>query len=440
MLFDRRRSRIRDLHRSASPVVTATVVAAVLRLAYVLVYPQIEPLCPDCGMYDRVAVNFTAGRGFVYDGAEAERLGVAGPVVAFGPVYPAFLTAIYQTVGYHFTAVRVAQAIVGALLIPMMWPLATAAFGPVAARFGAWLIVLSPPLIVYSGMLLTEILSTGFLVCAIWLLSVATTQQTRGAWVAGGVAAALLILIRQEMLLVVAAMIIIAVWKARPSLRATHLVAYVLTIAVCVGAWTFRNYVVFGRLILVTTKGGEQLWEAAKGWTEWRFDDPDYQRLVRGRDPVERDSILRRDAVRLIAQAPGHYLALSLKRVPELWISSHTSYVRGLPDSFPTYWSRGQYGRVFLKLAFLGIQLTLLALAAWGAGSAWRAAGGLPFAGWVIALPIVAITLVHFFSFSTPRYQIPALPFVLAFAGVALARAAGPLARVRGERPVSRVA
>lgn len=399
----------------------ATLVAVIFRLVYVFAYPQVEPLCPDCGMYDRVAVNLVAGNGLVYDGPEATELGVAGPVITFGPVYPAFLAVFYWIAGHDATAVRAAQALLGGLLVPMMWRLGQLAFGDRAASIGAWLVALSIPLAVYSGMLLTEALSTLLLVCAIWLFAEATARRSTAWFVTSGAISGLLILLREEMLAVAAVVLFVALWKARP----VHLAAYALTVVVCVGVWTTRNYVVFHAPILVTAKAGEQLWITAKGWSEWQFNDPGYRSMVEGHNVIERDTILRNDALRMIAAQPLRYLTMSVRRVPELWVSSHTSYIYGLTESFGAYRARGATGRVGVKLVLLGVQIVLLALAVWGAAHLVRTAQ-MSYPAWLAAAPIVVVTVIHFFLFATPRYQIPALPFVLAFAGVAISRVVGP--------------
>ena len=392
---------------------------------YVFAYPQIEPLCPDCGMYDRVAVNLVEGKGLIYDGAEATELGVAGPVITFGPVYPAFLAAFYAVAGHDSTTVRAAQALLGGLLVPLIWRLGQLAFGDRAAGISAWLVALSIPLTVYSGMLLTEALSTLLVVCAIWLFAEATARRSTAWFIGCGAISGLLILLREEMIAVAAAVVLVAFWKARPALRPRHLAAYALSAAVCVGVWTTRNIVVFHAPILVTTKAGEQLWITAKGWSEWQFNDPDYTGLVEGHTLIERDRILREDALRIIAAEPLRYLVQSVKRVPELWVSSHTSYIHGFTESFGAYRARGATGRVIAKLALLGVQCLLLALAIWAAAHLART-GGMSYAAWLAATPVILVTVIHFFLFATPRYQIPALPFVLAFASVAISRVVGP--------------
>jgi len=426
--------------RSARPRPTtwrhAYAIAAIafaIRVAYILVYPQVGPLCPDCGVYDRVASNLVNGKGLI-DGTSS---GVAGPSavpeVGIGPVYSTFLAGVYWVAGHRFVAVRVAQAVLGALIVPVMWRISAMAFGPAAARVCAWLVAVSPPLIAYTGMLLTENLSVALLVCSVWLLLVAVNRQRTGWFLVGGVLMGSLILLREEMSLLLPAFVIVAAWKGRPRPSPAQILAYILAAALCVGAWTVRNYVIFHKPILVSAHGGETLWISAKGWSEWHFDDPAFQDLVRGHDYVGRNDVLRQDAIRMISDAPARYLALCVQRIPELWISSHTIYVRGLSDRYRSHWQRGAYGRLAVKVALLMFQVVMLGLAVCGLAVAF---GSLPLAGWLMALPIGIVTIVHFFLFSTPRYQIPVLPFVLAFAAVALAPALQGRALPR-LRPVS---
>ena len=408
-------------------------IACAIRVAYVLAYPQVGPLCPDCGVYDRVASNFVNGKGLV-DGTSSGAAGApAVPEVGIGPVYSTFLAGVYWVAGHRFVAVRMAQAVVGALMVPVMWQISAMAFGSAAARVCAWLVAVSPPLVTYTGMLLTENLSVALLVCSVWLLLVAVNRQRTGWFLAGGVLLGSLILLREEMSLLLPAFGIVAVWKGRPRPSPAQILAYVLAAALCVGVWTVRNYVIFHQPILVSAHGGETLWISAKGWSEWHFDDPAFQDLVRGRDYIARNEVLQHDAIRMIADAPARYLALCLKRIPELWVSSHTSYVRGLSDRYQSHWQRGAYGRLAVKVALLTFNVVMLGLAVRGLVMAF---GLLPFAGWLMALPIGIVTIVHFFLFSTPRYQIPVLPFVLAFAAVALARALQGRALPRLGRPV----
>jgi 4-amino-4-deoxy-L-arabinose transferase-like glycosyltransferase len=405
---------------------TATIVACIVRLAFVAAYPQFGA-CPDCQVYDRLATNLLAGKGLVGGTSDDPMFahigdGASAPEVGFGPVYPAFLAAIYATVGHSIPAVRVAQAFLGALIVPLAWLLTTAAFGSAAGIVCAWLVALSPPLIMYTGMVLTENLSVALLLASMTLLLGAARRGTPLSFVPAGVALGALILLREEMILLLPAFAGLVWWKARPRPAWPGLAAFAIATLVCVGAWTVRNYVLFHQPILISVHGGEQLWISAKGWSEWHFDDPELRRLVDGRSYVERNAAMQRDAIRIIMASPGQFLVYCVQRMPMLWISSHTTYIRGLTESFRMFLDQGEYARVMVKAALFAVQLLILLLAVLGAWHARRAAQS-SLAAWMLAMPIAAVTAVHFVIFATPRYQIPALPFVMAFAALAVTRA-----------------
>ncbi|MBI3493686.1 MAG: glycosyltransferase family 39 protein [Acidobacteria bacterium] len=403
----------------------AALVACLLRLAYVLWYPQ-YPLCPDCQVYDRLATNIVSGVGLVGGTSDDPVFavidqGAQTPEVGFGPVYPAFLAAIYSTVGHRIGAVRIVQVVLGALIVPLAWHVAASAFGNPTGVVCAWLVAVSPPLVTYTGMLLTENLTIACLLVSTSLFIGAVRSGTRWSFACAGVALGTLILLREEMILLLPAFAGVAWWRGRPRPSSARLAAFVLAALVCVGIWTVRNYVALGRPILISVHGGEQLWISAKGWSEWHFDDPDLRRLATGRSYVERNAAMQRDALRIIAASPARYLMFCFQRLPMLWVSSHTTYIRGLTESFGSYFLRGAYVRLAAKTCLFGIHLALLLMGAWGAFLARRASAS-PMAAWMLAAPILAITAVHFILFATPRYQVPVLPFVLAFSALAVTR------------------
>ena len=402
------------------------VVAVAIRLLYVGWYPQVAILCPDCEVYDRVAGNIISGRGLV-GGTSADpsfgRIpnGATAPEVGIGPVYPVFLQSVYAITGHRLGAVRIVQAVLGAFIVPLMWHITGRTFGPWAGRLCGWLVACSPPLIAYTGIVLTENLSVMLLVLTVWLFLSALDRRSAWRFAFSGATLGILILLREEILVLLPALALLAAWKEHPRPAARHLAAYVMATVLIVGAYSVRNYLTFGKPIVVTAHGGETLWISVKGWSEWHFDDPELRRLTSGLDYVQRNEALQRDAWRMIGAAPGHYLWLSLKRVPVLWISSHTTYMHGLSDRYAVYFASGSYRALAAKVALLAVHVTMLGLAMAGGWIAFTTTSP-PIAIWVLATPIAAITLVHFFLFSAPRYQIPVLPFVLAFAALALSR------------------
>jgi hypothetical protein len=131
---------------------------------------------------------------------------------------------------------------------------------------------------------------------------------------------------------------------------------------------------------------------------------------------------MRAAAVREIRAHPLRFLATRLAQFPELWLTSHTGNVRGVSDSFGTYWSRGAFGRVLVKSVLLILNTGLIAA---GLYAMARALLRHPTpAITLVASPIAVVAGVHLMLFATARYQVPMMPFILAFAATLTAPAA----------------
>jgi hypothetical protein len=179
--------------------------------------------------------------------------------------------------------------------------------------------------------------------------------------------------------------------------------------------WTIRNYRLFHRVILVSAHDGDTLWISVKGWREWRFGDPELQALVRGLDYLEESDALKQAALREIADHPLRVAWTRLSRFPDFWLTGHTSNIAGVTDSVQTYWRRGAYGPVAVKAVLLALNLSLIGLGLIGGVRAVTSAALSRPDVLLLATPIVCIAAVHLVLFAAPRYQIPMMPFVLAF-------------------------
>lgn len=394
--------------------------ALAVRLGYVLVYPQVAPVYGDDRMYDEVGWNLTRGRGFVGGFAAAVAQSPEAPEVGIGPTYPAFLALVYRVAGHDLRAVRVVQAILSAGLVLILFAPARRAFGQPAARIAAVLVALYPPFVIYSGMLLTETLFAFSLAFIVRVVSWAARSAAAWPWGVAGLLAGVVVLLRQETLVVIAVFAAV-VWWFRGRRMVGRLVAFGLITVLTIGVWTVRNYVVFGEIILVSAHGGDILWISTRDWTEWHYDDLELKSLVQGLSYVEQNNVLRREGLRNIVNDPLGYLALCFRRLPHFWISSHTSYLVGFTQPFLAYWEQGALGRLAVKLALLALNVALLTLAVWGIAVSFRAPSSWTETAVLFLVPVVVIALVHFFLFAAPRYQMPAMTFLLHFAAVPLA-------------------
>jgi len=393
--------------------------ALVLRLAFLAASSRSDSRCEDCKFYDEVGWNVASGRGFV-GGFASETfagpspLGADAPEAGMGPVYPLFVAAIFRTAGHSPSAVYLAQAFVGAATVLLVFNIGLS-FGRRPAIAAALITAAAPALIEYTALLLTETLFAFVLSLTVWLMIRAAHTARVASGAAAGLSLGVCALLRSECLVLIP-LFPIVLWRCAPVRRLQIAVTMTALACATVGIWTVRNQRVFHEPIIVSAASGEILWIATQGWREWRFDDPELHRLVGGQDYVGQNRILGRVAIENIRQDPMRYLRYCLRRIPEFWISSHTSYVDGLNERFSAYARRGAYGRVMVKSVLLALDVAVLALAAAGIVNQRR----IPDA-WFILTPIVAIAVVHVFLYASPRYQVPILPLLFVFAGVTIA-------------------
>lgn len=414
-------------------LVAVLALALLLRVAFVLLYPQVPPVIGDDRMYDQVGWSLATGGGFSGGFATEDRdrpgrpapLDLPGsPEASIGPVYPAFLATVYWIFGHEFWAARIAQACLSCFSIVFLYRLAVDSVGRAAARISAVLVASYPALIFYSGMLLTETLALSFLVLLVWAVYRAVHTESSRWWVAAGSVAGITVLLRAEVIVLIPFLAGAGAWLAPSRVRLQQLAIFGLVTMLIVGVWTTRNYVTFERFILVSAHGGDTIWLSTMGWTEWNYDDPELIALTEGLDYLEQDRVLGQEGIRNIIADPLGYLGTSVARLPHFWITSHTSYFVGFTEPLGVYYTRGEFGRLAVKLLLLGINLTTVVLGAVGVFLTFRPRRP----AWPAALalvPIAGIGAVHFFLFAAPRYQVPILPFVLMFAAVAVLRVRG---------------
>ena len=401
------------------------LVAALLRLVFVLWYPQVPADIGDDRTYDQVALNLVAGKGFSggLSSGQWERTGQPAPLdvpgdpeIGFGPVYPAFLAGIYLLIGHLPVGVRVLQALLSAFTIVIMFRLARDAYDARVARLTAIAMMAFPAFIVYSGMLLTETLVVFWLALLVWSVMHAARVASTSAWMLAGVIAGVAVLLRQELILVFPVLMIATIWKARQKPRWRYVTLFIVIAMMTIGVWTVRNYVVFKQVILVAAHGGDTLWLSTTGWSEWHYDDEELKALTEGLDFLEQNKVFRQEGIRRILEDPIGYAALCFRRIPMFWITSHTSYLVGFEQGLGTYYARAEYGRLLIKLLFLAVNVGAIFLASFGVASVLRQ--HLPWPKVLLLVPIGVIAIVHFFLFAAPRYQVPIMPFVLVFAAV----------------------
>jgi 4-amino-4-deoxy-L-arabinose transferase-like glycosyltransferase len=319
------------------------VVALLPRLFVALAWSR-EPVW-DGHYYHFGAERIAAGLGYSDD------IVVAGvrlwhPWAHYPVGYSALLAGAYRLFGTGLTVAPVVNAIIGALLAVVVHRLALRGLTVNRARIAAGLVALHPGLIVYSAVLMTEILA------ALLVLSGAFIALRRVRWstaVLAGVAFGLGTLVRPSVLAVAP---LVALIFPLPRLTALAKAAVITVVALAtVLPWSLRNCRVMDGCALVSTNGGWNLAIGALTQTG-RFTTlhaSDGCPVVTGQ--VQQDRCWAEVGRDVILRNPGHFLAMIPRKMAETY--NHESFaIEYLREADPASWteSRRVAGRALLTI------------------------------------------------------------------------------------------
>lgn len=385
----------------------------------------------DAIIYVGIARHIVEGRGFSWGTEQSHQ-----PTAHGNFVYPVFLAALFKLFGIRFLPVLIVQSLLDTITCWLVFLMALRLSG---SRFGASLAALLyasyPPFIISSAWLYTETLTILLLTPSIYLSWLSFRGRTWYA-VAAGALMGLVVLIRPAML-VFPAFAALGYWLARRDSGdwAGKAAAYVLVCYVVVSPWTLRNYLVFGRFIPVSTHGGQTFYAGTGPADGLCLADALCPLVVRGTvrqippDAVEvspqtyrkmmdlrrrllavgeadRDILYRKAGLREIAEHPGRYALLAVRKFFILWFN----VARDLPPGSPP---GGLLSQIRARPVY---NLLLIVLAVLGAARGCVDRG---FSRLVLLLAVYT-SLVTMVAFSVVRYSYPVFPFIIVLASAFL--------------------
>jgi len=314
------------------------------------------------------------------------------------PLYLYFVGA-FSTLFGTLAAVKYAQCVVGAFLVPALGLLGRGTFGERTALVAAGIAAFYPELVWFASHFWAETVFTVLLWWAMERLAAADGRGGAKAALLSGLLWGLAILTRETVLYFLPLAALWLAWRrAGGARRAGMLLA---AAALVVLPWTLRNWRVFDAFVPVSTSGALNLWQGNTRLSRQQVYEEYW--AVRGR--IEKYEHARRRAIEAI-----------LERQP-LWI------VEKLRDEMPAFWAvhgqplvhleRGAYGVVARPLALLAVAVVLLpylaVLVLFVAGLAALPQGRAP----VLLLAFLLFyVLLHVAAHGYPRYRLPAMPAV----------------------------
>jgi hypothetical protein len=355
----------------------ALFVIALLPRLYVAIAWAREPVW-DGHYYDFGARRIAAGLGYSDDIIVSGRA-VWHPWCHYPVGYSGFLGVVYRIFGAGQSVAPIANAITGALLAVFVHRLARYATSPNRARIAGLLTALSPGLIVYAALLMTEPLAALGIITAALLFARdhSAGRSIRGALLAG-VAFGLTALVRPQSLLCIPGLALIALTiprnykpiaapppaqtsRPRAIARAALLSALALAASLAVIApWTLRNCRVMDGCALISTNGGWNLAIGAFPRATGRFETlraSDGCPIVTGQ--VAQDRCWRDEGIRWITADPGRWIRLIPQKLSHTF--DHESFPMGyLGEANPAAWppERRALGRSILTIAHAALLVT----------------------------------------------------------------------------------
>ncbi|MCU0685234.1 MAG: glycosyltransferase family 39 protein [Polyangiaceae bacterium] len=342
--------------RSNDALFTAALFAlALLPRLYVALAWAREPVW-DGHYYDFGARRIAAGFGYSDDV-------VVGGVSRWHPWchypvgYSAFLGLIYRFFSDGPRAAPVANAVVGALVAVVAHRLARHAMSPARARLAGLLVALSPELIAYAALLMTEPLASLGPLAAAWVAVATRRRRPLLGALAAGALVGLTTLVRPQTVLVAPALGLIALdgnafrttWRRALGVAAVGTAACLAVVA----PWTVRNCRVMDGCAFVSTNAGWNLAIGAFPRATGRFE------TLRGSDgcpvvtgQVQQDRCWGALGLAYIRSDTRRWLGLVPEKLSQTF--DHASFPLGyLGEADPTRWTedRKRLGRDWLTRA-----------------------------------------------------------------------------------------
>ena len=351
------------------------------------------------------------------------------------PGFPAIIAGGIKLFGEHLLPIRILLAGVGTLGCLFIYLLSAELFDRRIGLWAAALTALSPPMIVFSVLLLSEIPFATTIAFSLWLLARLARSNTRVAGfqtptstnnntvatndeagccfvesfcksichngysiaLIAGLGAGVATLVRPTWLLIAPGFSLLFMLLARDRGRAIVQSLLLLSgLALALAPWTARNYRVTGHVIPTTLWVGASMYDGlnpeADGGSNMQFVERDG--IYKTHTEYDADRYYREAAGKFARENPGRTVQLGLLKLWRFW--------NPLPNA-------EQFSNWYITLALAGTFLPALVLALVGL---WRVRH-LPWC-WLIPLaPILYFSLVHMVFVGSIRYRLPAEPPLL---------------------------
>jgi 4-amino-4-deoxy-L-arabinose transferase-like glycosyltransferase len=281
----------------------------------------------DASYYSHYAWNLAQGKGL--SGPEPGREGDA-PSALIPPGLPAFYAAIYVVFGKNYAVVRLAQCLLSAVTVILIFALAKAILNERAAWVAATALAFYPVAIYYSDEMLSETLYTFFLLLSFWLCIVwfAPRPTVVKALLCGGVLG-LTALIRPVILPFLPLVVLWGLFVLKGARAKSLVLAVTAGAALVILSWSYRNYRLFHTFVLVAPRtwteilGGNNPVVASDpkyaGYCIWYTQVPGWEHKFDGVPQIEREAVAKQLALQWLSENKDKWGYLLRSKFLRFW-------------------------------------------------------------------------------------------------------------------------
>ncbi|MFA5339151.1 MAG: glycosyltransferase family 39 protein [Candidatus Omnitrophota bacterium] len=344
---------------------------------------------PDSIYYNGLAGNILEGKGFSVGGK---------PTTFKEPFYPFFLAAVYHIFGNNYAAVKVIQAIIGALTCVIIFMIARRLFDAKTAVLGALIGCFYPAFIRTTELMITELLYTFLLISIIFFLLRYIQGGGYGNLAFCGAALGIASLTRSVIVLLPVFILLLA-GKIFLS-QARSVKKYIISAAILlaffilpIAPWTVRNWKVAHRFIPISTTMGIGLYSSyvpkeGKLYGFIASDEVVEKSRSLGSEAAQSD-FLAKEALKYIKNNPLRVLKLEVLKTVYFW-SVFDWEILG----------NGVYNYMYafiMPFFILGIFVN--------SKRSWELAP--------VYLPIIYSFCVSLVFYGSPRFRLPIEPYII---------------------------
>lgn len=371
---------------------------------------------PEAWEYDMLARNLVSGQGFVI-----EHDGTTHRAFTF-PLYPLMLAAVYWVTGLSPTGIGVLQALLGSVLVALIYAFARP-MGRTVAILAAIAVATHPGLLIYSAKIHALNLHAVLAVAAALLARLALERPTVRTAIIAGVTTGIASLERASFVPTLGLGLALGGWRHLGTARTGALLAIWLALTIAFAApWIVRNTLVVGSPVLTTT-GNEALWRgnnpnatggnSAADGRPMLDASPEMRERILGRADIVQDKEFREAAFAYMSADPGRTLEWTVRKLFYFWWSGPQ-----VGENYPATWS-SLYAAYYVLV--VGLVLAGVTVGRRMVGNSSLGA---------ILLTAVPVSLLQAVYYVEGRHRWAVEPLLLVLAAAGLVAVVGPIRRV----------